>query len=117
MRPVATKWLILRNLPWAVTKEEVLSQLQAKAPYVQTVIINATREGWNRGLGFAAFNSEAERQTALAALKDLSINSRKVFVMECDDNLQIDEPKRTYKKGLTMFQTVQPANHHEDHYP
>jgi hypothetical protein len=117
MRPVATKWLLLRNLPWAATKEEVLSQLQAKAPCIQTVTIKATREGWNRGLGFAAVNSEAERQTALAALKDFSMNSRKVIVMECDDNLQIDAPKRTYKKGLTMFQTMQTANHHEDYYP
>lgn len=117
MRPVATKWLLLRNLPWAATKEEVLTQLQAKAPYIQTVMINATREGWNRGLGFAAVNSEAERQAALIALKDFSMNSRKVKVMECADSLQMDAPKRTYKKESTMFPTVQSANHNEDYYP
>lgn len=117
MRPVATKWLLLQNLPWRTTKEQLLPLLQAKAPYIHTVRVNATLEGLNRGLAFAGVASEAERQAALEALRDFRIETRKVNVMECDDSLQVDAPKRLLFKKSAVFKTQQPANHQEDYYP
>lgn len=117
MRPIATKWLLLQNLPWRATKEQLLPLLQAKAPYIHTVKVNVTREGLNRGLAFAGVASEAERQAALEALRNFSIENRKVNVMECDDSLQVDAPTRVPAKRYVVFKTQQPANHQEDYYP
>lgn len=117
MQPVATKWLRLQNLPWAITVEQLLPLLQAKTPYIHTVRINLTREGLNRGLAFAGVATEAERQAALESLQDFRIGPRKVNVMECHDSLRIDAPTRVILDKSVVFKTTQPANHQEDYYP
>lgn len=117
MHATATKWVMLRNLPWALTQQQLLSHLRTKTPYIQSVQLKVTREGRNRGLGFAAFSSEEERQMALAALKNLTIESRRVTVLECADSVQVDAPKRVYRQQPAVFKVTQPANHDEDYYP
>ena len=78
---------MLRNFPWAASKDEIATSIKALTPF-EKLDLPINLDGRNRGFAFLTFASEAEKVKAEAALATFEFGGRKIVVHEA-----IDKPR------------------------
>lgn len=73
--------LVMLNLPWTVTKDEVARTVKALIQF-ERLDLPASKIGRNGGFAFLTFATEEEKQKATAALSTLEFGGRKIIVRE-----------------------------------
>ena len=94
LRSFAGTKLMMRNLPWTASKDEITSAIQAVTPF-EKLELPINLDGRNRGFGFLVFATEADKDKATIALETLEISGRKVSVQEYIENARGERPPRT----------------------
>ena len=93
LRSFAGTKLMMRNLPWAASKDEVINAVKAIVPF-EKLDLPVNLDGRNRGFAFVTFGTEAEKDKATTALAALEIGGRKVSVHEYIETQRGERPPR-----------------------
>jgi RNA recognition motif-containing protein len=94
LRSFAGTKLMMRNLPWAASKDEVTNAVKALVSF-EKLDLPVNLDGRNRGFGFVTFATEADKDKATATLAALEIGGRKVSVHEYVETPRGERPPRT----------------------
>lgn len=94
LRSFAGTKLMMRNLPWAASKDEVTNAVKALVNF-EKLDLPVNLDGRNRGFGFVTFATEADKDKASATLAALEIGGRKVSVHEYVETPRGERPPRT----------------------
>lgn len=78
-RPKSTTTLLVRNIPYAFTNEDLLEFFKEYSPVSANVIFN--RFGRSLGYGFVEFASEVDQKRALEGTHGKEAQSRRLVVL------------------------------------